>query len=76
MNKKLFFLFAAFIFSGAASAAIGSNCYQQTSLLCEIRCENQFIVCKSTSYEAAPCQNAYNACRASCTKWVCVSDHI
>lgn len=76
VNKKLFLMLASFVFAGAASAAVSPYCHQVTDFQCTLRCYNGFIVCKSTSYEAAPCQNAYNACVAGCNKWVCFSDHI
>ena len=76
MSRKLFFLFASFVFAGAASAAVSPYCHKVLDFNCSIRCENNFIICKSTSYEAKPCQDGYNACMAGCYKWVCISDHI
>mgnify|MGYP006972340206 CR=1 FL=1 len=54
------------IVSGAAQAAMCRSTY--TDLRCSINCENQFIICKSVSYDAAVCQNAYNSCMASCIR--------
>ncbi len=67
MLKRLFFLGASFCLSSAAQSAMVCD-YKYTDFWCTMQCENQFIICKSVSYVASVCQNAYNACVASCVR--------
>ncbi|GEM_PF-2111740 len=67
MLKRLLLIGAIlFAVSSAAQAAMCRSTYMD--YYCTIECENQFIICKSMSYYAAACQNAFDSCKASCVR--------